>query len=55
MEKRDADLFKRRVFQTIRTIRTAHQTKRSKLKIKVPVYLLDSNFISYVFYFDWAT
>ena len=39
--KRDADLFKD-VFQTIRTIRQHMKERRIKLKIKVPVHLLDS-------------
>ena len=54
--KRDADLFKDLYFKLLEQLGQHTKQKRVKLKIKVPVYLLDSTLISLCLsLFDWAT
>ena len=54
--KRDADLFKDVYFKLLEQLGQHTKERRIKLKIKVPVYLLDSTLISLCLsLFDWAT
>lgn len=54
-ERRDADLFKELYYNMLKTLGQQMGVKRSKLKIKVPVYLLDATLISLCLsVFDWA-
>jgi len=55
-KRRDADLFKDLYFSLLESLGQQAQLKRVKLKIKVPVYLLDATLISLCLsVFDWAT
>lgn len=54
-ERRDADLFKELYYALLNRLGQQAQQKRTKLKIKVPVYLLDATVISLCLsVFDWA-
>ena len=55
-KNRDADLFQDLYFMLLEQLGQHTKQKRVKLKIKVPVYLLDSTLISLCLsLFDWAT
>jgi hypothetical protein len=55
-ERRDADLFKELYYSLLNHLGQQAKQKRVKLKIKVPVYLLDATVISLCLsVFDWAT
>lgn len=55
-KRRDADLFKELYFFLLNSLGQQASLKRVKLKIKVPVYLLDATLISLCLsVFDWAT
>jgi hypothetical protein len=55
-ERRDADLFKELYYSLLNRLGQQAKQKRVKLKIKVPVYLLDATVISLCLsVFDWAT
>lgn len=55
-KRRDADLFKELYYSMLRSLGQQMGVKRAKLKIKVPVFLLDSTTISLCLsLFDWAT
>ncbi len=55
-ERRDADLFKELYYGLLKRLGQQVSQKRTKLKIKVPVYLLDATVISLCLsVFDWAT
>jgi hypothetical protein len=55
-ERRDADLFKELYYSLLNRLGQQTKQKRIKLKIKVPVYLLDATVISLCLsVFDWAT
>jgi len=54
-KRRDADLFKELYYGMLNSLGQQMGVKRSKLKVKVPVYLLDSTTISLCLsVFDWA-
>lgn len=54
-QRRDADLFKDYYYQLLGYLGQHMKTRRVKLRIKVPVYLLDSTTISLCLsLFDWA-
>ena len=54
-QKRDCDLFKQTYYSMLGYLGQQMSYKRSKLRIKVPVYLLDSTTISLCLsLFDWA-
>lgn len=55
-KRRDADLFKELYYSLLQSLGQQAALKRVKLKIKVPVYLLDATVISLCLsMFDWAT
>ena len=55
-ERRDADLFKELYYGLLKRLGQQANQKRIKLRIKVPVYLLDATVISLCLsVFDWAT
>ncbi|WP_258102305.1 IS4 family transposase [Marinoscillum pacificum] len=55
-ERRDADLFKELYYGLLKRLGQQANQKRVKLRIKVPVYLLDATVISLCLsVFDWAT
>jgi hypothetical protein len=55
-KRRDADLFKDLYYSLLQSLGQQAAYKRVKLKIKVPVYLLDASLISLCLSaFDWAT
>lgn len=55
-QRRDADLFKELYYSLLKSLGQQVNFKRNKLKIKVPVYLLDATVISLCLsVFDWAT
>jgi hypothetical protein len=55
-KRRDADLFKDLYYSLLKSLGQQAAYKRVKLKIKVPVYLLDASLISLCLSaFDWAT
>ncbi|WP_375581306.1 IS4 family transposase [Marivirga tractuosa] len=55
-KRRDASLFKDLYYSLLNSLGQQIGVKRTKLKIKVPVYLLDSTVISLCLsVFDWAT
>lgn len=55
-KRRDADLFKDLYYSMLEPLGQQMGVKRNKLKIKVPVYLLDATIISLCLsVFDWAT
>lgn len=55
-ERRDADLFKELYYGLLKRLGQLANQKRVKLRIKVPVYLLDATVISLCLsVFDWAT
>jgi len=55
-KRRDADLFKELYYSLLKSLGQQAALKRVKLKIKVPVYLLDATVISLCLsMFDWAT
>jgi hypothetical protein len=55
-ERRDANLFKELYYSLLNRLGQQTKQKRVKLKIKVPVYLLDATVISLcISVFDWAT
>ena len=55
-KRRDADLFKDLYYSMLESLGQQMGVKRNKLKIKVPVYLLDATIISLCLsVFDWAT
>ncbi len=55
-KRRDSDLFKDLYYSMLNSLGQQMGVKRTKLKIKVPVYLLDSTVISLCLsVFDWAT
>ena len=55
-ERRDADLFKELYYGLLKLLGQQANQKRTKLRIKVPVYLLDATVISLCLsVFDWAT
>lgn len=55
-QRRDSDLFKNLYYALLKSLGQQAALKRVKLKIKVPVYLLDSTVISLCLsVFDWAT
>lgn len=55
-KRRDADLFKDLYFSLLKVLGQQTAFRRVKLKIKVPVYLLDATLISLCLsIFDWAT
>ena len=55
-ERRDADLFKELYYGLLNRLGQQANQKRVKLRIKVPVYLLDATVISLCLsVFDWAT
>lgn len=55
-ERRDADLFKELYYGLLQRLGQQVNQKRTKLRIKVPVYLLDATVISLCLsVFDWAT
>ena len=54
--RRDADLFRDLYYSLLKTLGQQADQNRSKLKIKVPVYLLDATVIGLCLsVFDWAT
>lgn len=54
--RRDADLFKNLYYALLKSLGQQAALKRVKLRIKVPVYLLDATVISLCLsVFDWAT
>lgn len=55
-KRRDADLFKNLYYALLKSLGQQAALKRVKLRIKVPVYLLDATVISLCLsVFDWAT
>ena len=55
-KRRDADLFKDLYYSLLKRLGQQASGKREKLKIKVPVFLLDSTVVSLCLsIFDWAT
>lgn len=55
-KRRDSDLFKDLYYSMLNSLGQQMGVQRTKLKIKVPVYLLDSTVISLCLsVFDWAT
>lgn len=55
-KRRDADLFKDLYYSLLHSLGQQASLKRVKLKIKVPVYLLDATVVSLCLsVFDWAT
>lgn len=55
-KRRDADLFKNLYYALLNSLGQQADLKRVKLRIKVPVYLLDATVISLCLsVFDWAT
>lgn len=55
-QRRDADLFKELYYSLLKVLGQQTTFRRVKLKIKVPVYLLDATLISLCLsMFDWAT
>lgn len=55
-KRRDSSLFKELYYSLLDSLGQQMEIKRTKLKIKVPVYLLDSTVISLCLsVFDWAT
>jgi len=55
-KRRDADLFKELYYSLLKSLGQQMNFKRRKLKIKVPVYLLDATLVSLCLsVFDWAT
>ena len=55
-KRRDADLFKELYYSLLQSLGQQAALKRVKLKIKVPIYLLDATVISLCLsMFDWAT
>lgn len=55
-KRRDADLFKELYYSLLKSLGQQMNFKRQKLRIKVPVYLLDATIISLCLsVFDWAT
>ena len=55
-ERRDADLFKELYYGLLKLLGQQANQKRTKLRIKVPVYLLDATVISLCLsVFDWGT
>jgi hypothetical protein len=55
-KRRDADLFKDLYYILLKRLGQQASSKREKLKIKVPVFLLDSTVVSLCLsVFDWAT
>lgn len=55
-KRRDADLFKDLYYSLLKSLGQQAALRRVKLKIKVPVYLLDATLISLCLsIFDWAT
>jgi hypothetical protein len=55
-KRRDADLFKNLYYALLKSLGQQASLRRVKLKIKVPVYLLDATVISLCLsVFDWAT
>ena len=55
-KRRDADLFKELYYSLLKSLGQQAALKRVKLRIKVPVYLLDATVVSLCLsMFDWAT
>lgn len=55
-KRRDADLFKELYYSLLKSLGQQMNFKRNKLRIKVPVYLLDATIVSLCLsIFDWAT
>lgn len=55
-KRRDSDLFRDLYYSLLGSLGQQASVKRSKLRIKVPVYLLDATVISLCLsVFDWAT
>lgn len=55
-KRRDADLFKEFYYSLLKSLGQQAALKRVKLRIKVPVYLLDATVVSLCLsLFDWAT
>ncbi len=55
-KRRDADLFKHLYYALLKSLGQQAALRRVKLRIKVPVYLLDATVISLCLsVFDWAT
>ncbi|WP_262511707.1 DUF4372 domain-containing protein [Echinicola strongylocentroti] len=55
-KRRDSDLFRDLYYSLLGSLGQQAAVKRSKLRIKVPVYLLDATVISLCLsVFDWAT
>lgn len=54
--RRDADLFKELYYILLKSLGQQMNFKRTKLRIKVPIYLLDATLVSLCLsVFDWAT
>ncbi|UII25769.1 DUF4372 domain-containing protein [Fulvivirga maritima] len=55
-KRRDADLFKDLYYSLLKSLGQQAALRRVKLKVKIPVYLLDATVISLCLsVFDWAT